>query len=1412
MNHPLSSHPGLRRAARTTIVCAALLAMQNPIPAASLADQPWAATADVPGNLALALSVEWPTASRTAHTAAYSSASEFKGYFDPNKCYTYTYDATSNGVTKADGSATGNKSYFQPAGAATSHTCTGSNDSKWSGNFLNWAATATIDPFRWAMTGGRRVVDTAAETILEKGWHSGQGLFDDRDLPVSEIAGATPFTSANQLTIKVNGMGFKMRLTANPRTLKGEYYNNTALSGSPTRTVAADSADHIWGSAKPFSDINADNFAARYTGTFVAQETGTYTFRTISDDGVRLYVNDVLIINNWTNHSTTTNDATVTLTKGSSFTVKLEYFDSGADAVIQLQWATPSSPTVFSSFGGAAGSTTAVDYNNETGSGVYDLTMRTKVCDTSAGAGGVESNCKAYGSNYKPEGLLQQYAQKMRFSAFGYLNQSTAADGTGNGNARDGGVLRAQQKFVGPSEPVPLKSAKTNTVGEWNATDGTLVQNPDQITSALGVTIADSGVINYLNKFGQLTPGNYKSRDPVSEMYYAALRYFRNLGNVPEWTNTAGASNATIKTWVDGFPVIATDWKDPIQYTCQRNFVLGIGDIYTHADRNVPGNTADPSDLVNTTPPELVRKDTTVDAVKATDKVGALQGLGAIGTDNTGWGGPGRGNSAYMAGLAYDANAKDIRSDVDGKQTVQTYWVDVLEQSFQKNNQFYLTAKFGGLNVPGGFDPYTFDQAIPDLWWSTSGDTLTDTRLTTDATQKKPDNYFTAGNPDDMISGLKKAFAAIANAIETFTTSFSPSTFQFASSGSASYGAQFNAKYWSGVLSASELTFADDGTPTATAKWSTGTTLETQLAGAGWNTDRRVATWSGSAGIPFRKANLSSTQLATLDTSYVSTDDSENYLNWLRGDRSNERTEITTTKPYRFRKTLLGDVVNAKVTPVAVPSRTFSETVNVGYSNFKTTWKDRLTMVYVAANDGMLHGFNGSLDSSTDANAGKEVFAYVPSALFAKSSSSDADGLLAQLGNPLYSHKYYVDATPIAYDLDFNNAGGAFKTTKASDSDWRTLLIGGLGKGGKGYYAIDVTDPASMTDETKVAAKVKWEFTDSTMGYSYGAPLVVKTKKYGWVAILTSGYNNSDGYGYVYFVNPTNGALLEKVRTGSASDGLTQVTGFMKEFNDGTVDALYVGDLNGQLWRFDVTAAKDTTTTTAYPAPLLLATLKSDDGTAQPITTLPLIEIQPLTRKRFVLVGTGRLLDISDVESTAPQSFYAILDGGVNTFNSATDLPASASFPLTRSMLTKVSDLTAGITLTNISMGWYTELGTSTTSAWRLVPNNHPTYSRGIVAFAAFMTAGNPCSPSGISRIYAIDIGNGKSTLLNTSDAIVSYIETASAITDLEFVKVGNKVRLVAGDSTGKVTNQRFMPPPSQSLRLLNWREVPTVD
>ena len=154
--------------------------------ATTLADQPLFSTPTVPGNLAFVLSVEYPTAVDVAYSnRTYSSANTYLGYFDPNKCYTYTY---------TDG--TGVNNYFDPSVAATSHTCSG----KWSGNFMNWATMQTIDPFRWVLTGGYRVIDTTTTTVLEKAWASGQGGtgdFPDSSLNVgADIAGATPFPSS----------------------------------------------------------------------------------------------------------------------------------------------------------------------------------------------------------------------------------------------------------------------------------------------------------------------------------------------------------------------------------------------------------------------------------------------------------------------------------------------------------------------------------------------------------------------------------------------------------------------------------------------------------------------------------------------------------------------------------------------------------------------------------------------------------------------------------------------------------------------------------------------------------------------------------------------------------------------------------------------------------------------------------------------------------------------------------------------------------------------------------------------------------------------------------------------------------------------------------------------------------------
>lgn len=145
-----------RRAALAALLVCGLSPALGTTP---LADQPVFSNKAVPGNLALALSVEFPTAVSVAHIdTTYDVSKVYLGYFDPTKCYLYSYNATET------------LRHFYPAGLGTNRTCIGGDDAKWSGNYLNWATMQTVDPFRWALTGGYRAVDTATETLLEKAW------------------------------------------------------------------------------------------------------------------------------------------------------------------------------------------------------------------------------------------------------------------------------------------------------------------------------------------------------------------------------------------------------------------------------------------------------------------------------------------------------------------------------------------------------------------------------------------------------------------------------------------------------------------------------------------------------------------------------------------------------------------------------------------------------------------------------------------------------------------------------------------------------------------------------------------------------------------------------------------------------------------------------------------------------------------------------------------------------------------------------------------------------------------------------------------------------------------------------------------------------------------------------------------
>lgn len=334
----------------------------------------------------------------------------------------------------------------------------------------------------------------------------------------------------------------------------------------------------------------------------------------------------------------------------------------------------------------------------------------------------------------------------------------------------------------------------------------------------------------------------------------------------------------------------------------------------------------------------------------------------------------------------------------------------------------------------------------------------------------------------------------------------------------------------------------------------------------------------------------------------------EALVNFLRGERSNETTW------YRKRTHVLGDIVSSEGRYVKVPIFNYNDT---NYSDFKAAKTNRAGKVYVSANDGMLHAF--------DAESGEESWAYVPSFVLPN---------LYKLADMNYSthHQYGVDNSPETGDICPNAPAST-----CSASEWKTILVGGLNRGGKGYFALDITDPANPS--------LLWEFSDANLGYTYGNPRITKLADGRWVVIVASGHNNADGVGRLYVLNANTGALIRTISTGVGSattpSGLARISAHSASADtNNTTDAVYGGDLLGNLWRFDI---NNTIAPAGYEAQLLVS-FTDADGNPQPITAKP--TTATINGKTVVFVGTGRYLGVSDLTDTQVETFYAVKDRG----------------------------------------------------------------------------------------------------------------------------------------------------------------------
>jgi type IV pilus assembly protein PilY1 len=461
-------------------------------------------------------------------------------------------------------------------------------------------------------------------------------------------------------------------------------------------------------------------------------------------------------------------------------------------------------------------------------------------------------------------------------------------------------------------------------------------------------------------------------------------------------------------------------------------------------------------------------------------------------------------------------------------------------------------------------------------------------------------------------TGFRKALADAFNN-ESASAAVNVVSSDVRTSGGVGYAATYQSGQWYGDLEAYQISTA--GSRTSTTYWSAKAKLDLAISfdpsGSGF-ASRKIASFDGTTGLAFNSTNFPGLE----QTSGVADPAKAGLVDYLRGDRSKEGG---ATNNFRSRTHALGDTINAR--PLVVD-----------YAG--------VPIVFQGANDGMLHVIDGRTDGAT--TNGAELWAYVPRLVHAN---------LADLASQGYSHRYYVDAGPVAAQVSGVNRG----TPPAAVS---RLLVGGLGKGGRGYYALDISTYAAA-DAAAAANKAMWEFgaAQTNMGYSFGQPMIVRTAA-GWRVLVTSGYDNGsalggDGRGYMWVLDPSDGTVLKRFATGvgttATPSGLAHLSVKNGTAADAVVRFVYGGDLYGNVWRFDLdaTSAGDIT-------PSRLATLADPSGTAQPITAA--VQVGPVDgsgSRVFVYVGTGRYFDDQDVPGSTgevaaiarqQQSLYGLID------------------------------------------------------------------------------------------------------------------------------------------------------------------------
>jgi type IV pilus assembly protein PilY1 len=658
--------------------------------------------------------------------------------------------------------------------------------------------------------------------------------------------------------------------------------------------------------------------------------------------------------------------------------------------------------------------------------------------------------------------------------------------------------------------------------------------------------------------------------------------------------------------------------------------------------------------------------------------------------------------TATLADVAMYYYENDLRPDLDDEVPVMRRDLDgvpdgVFPDADPKMHQHMKTYSIA-FGVSGTVDPASIpsNPTTPFAWPNPFSGNLEKIDDMLHAAVNGRGRFLNAGSPTELQAAFEAAFLEFTQAASsTSSAAFNSTSLQ---EGTLLYRGFYDLRDNTGELTATLVN--PDGSLAPAPTWRASERLN---PGNLLPTNRVITTFEpGVGGMPFRYASLTPEQQLTLNAQQV---------DYLRGVRTAE----SPSGPLRERPAsdgLLGDIVNSSPVFVGAPRAINRDQrpypVDDLYSEFAEDRASRTPVVYVGANDGMLHGFNGI--------TGDELFAYVPNKII--DSSQGHKNPLDLFTSPFYQHRYYVDLSPRLNDAYMRSSRSAV------GKSWNTVLVGGLGVGGKGFFALNVTDPdGTYANEISASSAALWEFTDEDdaypvqdngtplggfvgaitdplgqpvkdLGYSVSLPVVTMSNvddggspsRKEWVALFGNGPNSTAGIAklFVLFMDRglngwgpgdfvklnTNFGVQSPPHPLAGYPNYLGTPAAVDTDLNGTVDRVYAGDRLGNLFRFDLS---DTDSDNWTVTRLFTATY--DDGgteTVQPIVTEPLVIRHPTERGFLIIFGTGSYLTRSDADSSDIQSIYAIWDEGSSA--PATALDDTKELRLVEQTITNVMD------------------------------------------------------------------------------------------------------------------------------------------